>query len=305
MADVMFRTGDWDGAVDAAERGLRRSLDRGAGLGDVWMRCVLGHIHLHRAELDLAAEETAAAERLVEGGATGIERVSFLRALLSEASGDVRGALAVLRALWTELEHRGINLKLLEIASDSARIARRCDDRSFAATIVETIRQLANRCPDSVAPAVLARCRGLAERNPDLLARAATMLGQRRRPLEEAFAQWEAASLLDERGAPGRALPLRAAAAVLLEPSGATPRPIEVVGGTPQTELPTSWCSLTPAERTVVDLVADGLSNADIATRLICSRRTVESHLHHVYTKLGISSRVALAVEARRQCSAA
>ena len=60
LADVLFRTGDWDGAVHASESGLRLSLDRGAGLGDVWMHCVLGHIHLHRGELDHAAEEARA-----------------------------------------------------------------------------------------------------------------------------------------------------------------------------------------------------------------------------------------------------
>lgn len=305
LADLLFRTGEWDGAVRAAELGLRRSLDRGAGLGDVWMRCVLGRIHLHRGELELAAEETAGAERLVDGGATGIERVVFLRALVTEASGEVDTANAMSRGLWAELECRGINLKLLEIASDAARIARRCDDRSFGLTVVETIRRLAHRCPDTVAPAVLARCRGLVERDPDLLARAATMLRQRRRPVEQACAKWEAASLLDQRGACDRAAALHASAAATLAPIGAQPLPIDLLAAKTVTEPDTPWSALTPAERTVVDLVADGLSNADIATRLVCSRRTVESHLHHVYTKLGTSSRVALAVEARRQRRAA
>ena len=60
------------------------------------------------------------------------------------------------------------------------------------------------------------------------------------------------------------------------------------------------WASLTPAERDVVRLVAEGLANKDIAVRLFVSPRTVQAHLTHVYTKLGMTSRVQLAQEAAR-----
>ena len=64
---------------------------------------------------------------------------------------------------------------------------------------------------------------------------------------------------------------------------------------------PTSgWASLTPTERDVVRLVSEGLANKDIATRLFVSPRTVQTHLTHVYTKLGLISRVQLAQEAAR-----
>src|SRR5271156_1932550 len=51
------------------------------------------------------------------------------------------------------------------------------------------------------------------------------------------------------------------------------------------------WASLTPTERQVVQLVSEGLANNDIATRLFVSPRTVQTHLTHVYTKLGFASR--------------
>ena len=60
------------------------------------------------------------------------------------------------------------------------------------------------------------------------------------------------------------------------------------------------WASLTPTEREVVRLVSAGLANNDIATQLFVSPRTVKTHLGHVYTKLGLSSRVQLAQEAAR-----
>jgi DNA-binding CsgD family transcriptional regulator len=64
--------------------------------------------------------------------------------------------------------------------------------------------------------------------------------------------------------------------------------------------LARGWGSLTPAELDVVRLVSEGLANNDIATRLFVSPRTVQTHLTHVYTKLGLTSRVQLVQEVAR-----
>jgi DNA-binding CsgD family transcriptional regulator len=72
--------------------------------------------------------------------------------------------------------------------------------------------------------------------------------------------------------------------------------------GRGQRRRPSSgWESLTPAERDVIRLVCDGLANKDIATRLFVSPKTVQAHLTHVYTKLGLSSRVQLVQQAAQR----
>jgi DNA-binding CsgD family transcriptional regulator len=54
------------------------------------------------------------------------------------------------------------------------------------------------------------------------------------------------------------------------------------------------WETLTRAEREVVRHVVEGLTNREIGERLFVSARTVETHLAHVFAKLGVSSRVEL-----------
>jgi len=55
---------------------------------------------------------------------------------------------------------------------------------------------------------------------------------------------------------------------------------------------------LSPREREVYDLLRQGLSNRQIADLLFISESTVKLHAHHVYDKVGVRSRVALAVQA-------
>ena len=51
---------------------------------------------------------------------------------------------------------------------------------------------------------------------------------------------------------------------------------------------------LTPAERRVADLVAEGRTNREVAAALFLGERTVASHLTHIYAKLGVRSRTEL-----------
>jgi DNA-binding CsgD family transcriptional regulator len=63
------------------------------------------------------------------------------------------------------------------------------------------------------------------------------------------------------------------------------------------------WGSLTDTERRIADLVAEGLSNRQVAARMFLSTHTVAFHLRHVFWKLGVTSRVQLARLAAEQAS--
>jgi predicted ATPase/DNA-binding CsgD family transcriptional regulator len=121
-------------------------------------------------------------------------------------------------------------------------------------------------------------------------------MAQVRFKIFDAFFEFSVAALRDAMGekdfesawAEGAALSTEEAIAYAQRRRGGRKRPSS------------GWASLTPTERDVVRLVSEGLANNDIATRLFVSPRTVQTHLTHVYSKLGLTSRVQLAQEAAR-----
>jgi DNA-binding CsgD family transcriptional regulator len=63
------------------------------------------------------------------------------------------------------------------------------------------------------------------------------------------------------------------------------------------------WASLTQTEQVVVELLLGGRTNRMIGDHLGISRRTVETHLSHVFGKLNLRTRVELAAEAARRAA--
>jgi DNA-binding NarL/FixJ family response regulator len=66
-------------------------------------------------------------------------------------------------------------------------------------------------------------------------------------------------------------------------------------GETARKRDPSTVDQLTPQELQIARFVAQGLSNKEVAAQLFLSPRTIEHHLRHVFSKLGIKSRTQLA----------
>jgi HD-GYP domain-containing protein (c-di-GMP phosphodiesterase class II) len=107
------------------------------------------------------------------------------------------------------------------------------------------------------------------------------------RPHRPALSPGDAAAVLRDEAAAGR-LDGEAANAVL------------AAGGHRIRHRPTLPRDLTPREAEVLVLLARGLSNKEMAERLSVSARTVGSHVEHLYTKIGVSTRGAAAMFAMR-----
>ena len=75
------------------------------------------------------------------------------------------------------------------------------------------------------------------------------------------------------------------------------------VGTTDAEKVRSEWDSLTAAERRVADLVAQGSTNREAAAKLFLSFHKIDSHLRHIFAKLGISSRVQLTRVATEHCN--
>jgi len=91
-----------------------------------------------------------------------------------------------------------------------------------------------------------------------------------------------------------RAIIATARGEIVLPPELATRALVSLARSDRQSEV--SGASLTEREQDVLKLLAQGLTNKDIAQTLILSVRTVEAHLHNVYGKMGVNSRTEAAL---------
>jgi DNA-binding CsgD family transcriptional regulator len=236
----------------------------------------LARVHLRRGELDQAA--------------------AVLRRGLSELVGDaVRSAPLLATLVEVELT-RGDAAAAGEAAGELAAVAGAVDLPAV-------------RAEAAVAEGRVAAAAGDAGAARTAFAAAKAMLGPGQRPLDLGRVRLELARALDAAGdRPGAVAEARAAlagfdrlgavaardqAAALLRSWGDTgrPRPRDA------DELD---ASLTRREREVLSLVAEGLTNPQIAERLYISPKTAEHHVGRVLTKLGVRSRAEAAALAVR-----
>ena len=315
-AGKRFFAGEWDDAIAEAEAGFRLIEDgTGAPFASLFGHGFLGQIALRRGEIDSAEGHVANGETEVEarGPSIGIDLLWWTRALLLEARGDLEAAYAAQEFAWEATASIRYFLTWRLVAPDLVRLALASGDMERAREATESAEEGARRAggiPSADGAAL--RCRALLERNAGMMVRAAEVYRGSPRRLERALVCEQAAELLGETGDLPTARKLISEALELYEGFGATRdadrtaaemRRLGLRRGARITRRrPTSgWDSLTPTELRVIDLTVEGLTNAQVADRLYISKHTVRSHLLHVFTKLGIASRVELANLASRQ----
>ena len=255
-----------EGALDSARVRFTRALGRaGATVAYHQVRCTLGLADVAAAtgDLGVAASFYAEAHDTAKGHGDdqGLARALAGRADLAGAAGDLAGA--------RRLRHQALEIQ------------ERIGDRAAVTRALEALAALASseghhdRAVRLFGAASALRERfGFARPAPVEAIHLADLERARRATEPDAWHEaWEQ----------GAALSLQEAVSYARKARGQRRRPAK------------GWESLTPAEREVVALVSQGLTNPEIGDRLFISRRTVGHHLSHTYAKLGIHSRRELA----------
>ena len=308
LALERFITGEWDDAIAELEASFELADEIGSTYNHVFAHGILSLISLHRNDLSRAEEAAGAAARDLAGWGSGYRTTwaAWPRALILEAGGELGQALATMTGAWDMCARLGLALVRRADLSGS-RWPRVIRARDASAAVTEVAAR--NEVPWMTGAAL--RCRGLIEDDAEILQAAAGACAGGSRPLGLALACEDAGAAFARQGRLDRARPLldqalgiyeRLGAARDLARAEATLREAGIrrgrrgTRGRPQI----GWASLTPAEHAVAGLVAEGLSNPQIGERLYISRRTVQTHLAHMFAKLDIATRAQLAVDVTR-----
>ena len=306
--------GDWDDSVAEMQTSIRVAEELGVRWITPQQWSYLACIAFHRGERPATEKALAAAERgfAEYGPQLGMEVMVWARALWLREQGELAEAARLLSEGWSILMGGGSLTQCLALGPDLVGLALATGDRELARTACDGVEEAARRAQLASAHGVSLRCRGLLEDDPQLLLDAVTSLRAGRRQVELAFACEDAGvalarhrnvrasvELIDEAIAGYRRVGARRDLARLtatLRGLGIRSRAREL-NRRPQT----GWEALTGTERRVAALAAQGMTNPEIGSRLSTSRRTVETHLSHVFAKLEVSSRVALAAAYTRE----
>jgi DNA-binding CsgD family transcriptional regulator len=186
------------------------------------------------------------------------------------------------------------------------RIALAAGDARLAADTVASAEERARRNPGiGSVRAAAEHSRGLLDGDPAPLAEACLLFEAGPRPMALASALEDLGVGQLRTGTPAAGLDALGRALVRYTEAGATwdasrvRRRLRANGV--RRRLVTSarpdagWAALTDSELAVVRLIAAGLTNRETAVRLFVSPHTVNSHLRHAFTKLGVNSRLELA----------
>ncbi|MFZ0180969.1 MAG: LuxR C-terminal-related transcriptional regulator, partial [Candidatus Dormiibacterota bacterium] len=286
--------------VDAAHQVV--SVLDAAGVG------ALGRVAIHTGDRVLAQQAAQIAQVMVEQSAPAVRRHgALLLALQAMADGDTQRAHKWLCALGDDQRTAILPVFPMQVADEALilHIALAMQDRDLAASAVAAAerRSLINPDVRSIAAAA-AHARGLFNHSHADLGEAVRLYDGGPRPLALALALEDLGALNVELGHPtrgvddfGRALELYAQAGAAFDSSRVRGR-LRALGvrrrlvSTPRPGR--GWDAMTDSELSVARLVAQGLTNREVAERLFVSHHTVSSHLRHVFDKLDVNSRVEL-----------
>ncbi len=273
----------------------------------------------HPEFLARLAEVLAERGRLVEAtrtlelaGVSNLESPSFqmaqwfdVHARLRLATGDTERGLAELLAVGERLERFGIhNPSHSAWRSHAALALSGLGDRDEARRLVHQEIAIARRWGAPRPHGAALRAAGLIESGADaldLLRESVDVLAGSPALLERAKSLTELGAALRRTGQRAEARPLLHDGLELADRCGAQPiaerahTELLATGARPRRLVRTGIESLTPSERRVAQMAADGQTNREIAQALFVTPKTIEMHLSNAYRKLDIQSRSQIA----------
>jgi predicted ATPase/DNA-binding CsgD family transcriptional regulator len=216
---------------------------------------------------------------------------SLVKADAQEAAGDLEGAVATLEACASSSRANDFPAHLADALIGLGGIALDRGDAARAADLVHEalpiFTAMGHRAGMIDALETLANCLLADERHED----GARLWGAAQAARAADGYRWRAPwrGVRAVAGTAGPVLGLRDAADLAARGRGERKRPTS------------GWAALSPTEEKVAALVAEGLTNAQVGERLFISRHTVDTHLRHIFAKLGIANRAELAGAAARR----
>ncbi len=304
LGELLFNTGQWAEALTAVGVIPDDTKDPGVACCDHGVAAV---ISFHRGDTSAAEQHlSAAAPHAKQIGNRVVGALTLARSLDAEQSGDLTRALDSLTA---GLENEAEELDEIEdLLADAVRLAIKLGNAGTARTLADRTVTLArdSQVPHRQASALF--CRGLLDRDAGLLLQAADRYRDANRPLQGAQALEAAAEVALDRGERGpartaftRSLDLYASLGAARDAARLQAKfRAEGIRRAPRVKhrkARRGWDSLTPTEVKITGMVAQGLSNPQIAAKLFLSRRTVGTHVSHILSKLDVNSRIDIARE--------
>jgi len=308
-ATIDHFAGRWDDAL--AE--LDTCLEAAAAVGAGYVSRVVGgllQLRIRRGELDVAADGLARWKLRALPEQFGLPATGHAAMLLAEAQGRPGDVTEAVRRSWTTALDGGRLLWALLSGPEVARVAMVAGDRALLARVADDTDRVPTDEAVALAPAA-DLVRAMAEGDPGRAMAAATAFRNRGNVTGE-LGGWEEAAVAAAAGGDRTlartcatrcvelATTLGAAGVVRRFTARLRAHDVRIGVSGPRRRPATGWQSLTPTELQVAELVGQGLTSPQIATRLYLSPRTVQTHISHSLRKLNLRSRVELATTVAR-----